>query len=61
MKQAKSSENKITLNVSESKKVSQIHSLAEVLKIEYDEDAIKIHYKTSKQNADKIKKIIHGA
>ena len=53
-------ETKITLKVSESKKVSQIHSLAEVLKIEYDEDKIKIHYKTSKQNSDKIKKIIQG-
>jgi GTP-binding protein HflX len=51
---------KITLNVSESKKVSQIHSLSEVLTIEYDEDNIKIHYRTSKQNADKIKKIINS-
>jgi len=50
----------VTLKINESKKVSQIHSLAEVLKIDYDEDKIKIHYKTSKQNADKIKKIIHG-
>ena len=54
-------EAKIILNVSESKKVSQIHSLAEVLKIQYDEDEIKIHCKTSKQNADKIKKIIYGS
>ena len=53
-------EGKITLQLTESKKVSQIHSLAEVLKIQYDEDEIKIHYKTSKQNSDKIKKIIHG-
>jgi GTPase len=53
-------EAKIILNVSESKKVSQIHSLAEVLKIEYDEDGIKIHYRTSKQNSDKIRKIIQG-
>ncbi|MCU0342212.1 MAG: GTPase HflX [Ignavibacterium sp.] len=54
-------EAKVTLKVSESKKVSQIHSLAEVLKINYDEDKIKIHYKTSKQNSDKIKKIINGS
>ena len=53
-------EAKIILNVNESKKVSQIHSMAEVLKIEYDEDEIKIHYKTSKQNADKIKKIVNS-
>ncbi len=30
------------------------------LKIDYDEDGIKIHYKTSKQNSDKIKKIIYN-
>ncbi|HQF41584.1 MAG TPA: GTPase HflX [Ignavibacteriaceae bacterium] len=51
---------KIVLGLNESKKVSQIHSLAEVLKTDYDEDGIKIHYKTSKQNADKLKKIIYG-
>jgi GTP-binding protein HflX len=50
----------LILKINESKKVSQIHSLAEVLKIDYDEDKIKIHYKTSKQNADKIRKIIHN-
>lgn len=50
----------IVLGLNESKKVSQIHSLAEVLKTDYDEDGIKIHYKTSKQNADKLKKIIYG-
>ena len=53
-------EGKITLQLTESKKASQIHSLAEVLKIQYDEDEIKIHYKTSKQNSDKIKKIINA-
>jgi len=51
---------RIVLGLNESKKVSQIHSLAEVLKTDYDEDGIKIHYKTSKQNADKLKKIIYG-
>ncbi|MDT3695972.1 MAG: GTPase HflX [Ignavibacterium sp.] len=51
---------KVILGLNESKKVSQIHSLAEVLKTEYDEDGIKVHYKTSKQNADKLKKIIYG-
>jgi GTP-binding protein HflX len=54
-------EEKIILKLTESKKVSQIHSLAEVLKTEYDEDGIKVHYKTSKQNADKLKKIIYGS
>ena len=54
-------EEKIILKLTESKKVSQIHSLAEVLKTEYDEVGIKVHYKTSKQNADKLKKIIYGS
>ena len=53
-------EAKITLQLTASKKVAQIHSLAEVLKIDYNEDGIKIHYKTSKQNSDKIRKIICG-
>jgi len=51
-------EEKVILKLHESKKASQIHSLAEVLKSDYDENGIKIHYKTSKQNSDKIKKII---
>jgi GTP-binding protein HflX len=53
-------EEEITLKLNESKKASQIHTLAEVQKIDYDEDGIKIHYKTSKQNSVKIKKIILG-
>lgn len=53
-------EEKIILQITDSKKASQIHSLAEVLSSKYDEDGIKIHYKTSKQNSDKIKKIIYG-
>ncbi len=51
---------KVLLGLNESKKVSQIHQLAEVLKTDYDENGIKIYYKTSKQNADKLKKIIYG-
>lgn len=51
-------EEKIRLKLNESKKVSQIHSLAEVIKTDYTDDEIKIHYKSSKQNSEKIKKII---
>jgi GTP-binding protein HflX len=54
-------EEKIILKLNESKKASQIHTLAEVLKTDYDEEGIKIHYKASKQNADKIKKIIYSS
>lgn len=50
----------ILLNHSQSKIVSKIHSMAEVIKTDYDEDGIKILFKTSKQNADKIKKTIHA-
>lgn len=49
---------KVTLDHTQSKIVSQIHSLAEVLKTDYDEVGINILFKTSKKNADKIKKII---
>jgi GTP-binding protein HflX len=51
-------EAKIKLQLTDSKKVSQIHSLAEVIKIDYDEHSIKIHYRSSKQNSDKINKLI---
>ncbi len=51
-------EEKIRLKLNESKKVSQIHSLAEVIKTDYTDDEIKIHYKSSRQNSEKIKKII---
>lgn len=51
---------KVTLEHAQSKIVSQIHSLAEVLRTDYDEEGINILYKTSKQNAEKIKKIIRS-
>lgn len=53
-------EEKIRLKLNESKKVSQIHSLAEVIKTDYTDNEIKIHYKSSKQNSEKIKKIIQS-
>ena len=51
-------EEKIRLNLSESKKISQIHSLAEVIKTNYTNKGVYIHYKSSKQNSEKIKKLI---
>ncbi len=51
-------EEKIELPLSASKKASQIHEYAEVLKTEYDDDKIQIIYRTSRQNSEKIKKII---
>lgn len=51
-------EEKIELPLTASKKASQIHEYAEVLKTEYDDDKIQIIYRTSRQNSEKIKKII---
>lgn len=51
-------EEKIELPITESKKASQIHNFAEVLRTEYDEDKIQISYRTTKQNSEKIKKIL---
>ncbi len=51
-------EENIDLNLNESKKAAKIHSLAEVLSTEYDEDTIHITYRTKRENSEKIKKII---
>lgn len=51
-------EEKIELPLTASKKASQIHNYAEVLKTEYDDNKIQIIYRTSRQNSEKIKKII---
>lgn len=51
-------EERIELPIYSSKKVSQIHNYADVLKTNYDEDKIQITYRTTKENAEKIKKIL---
>ncbi len=51
---------KLTLKIHQSKIVAQIHSLAQVLSTKYNEDKIIIKYKTNRENADKIKKIVYG-
>lgn len=51
-------EEKIELPLTATKKASQIHNYAEVLKTEYDEEKIQIIYRASKQNSDKIKKML---
>lgn len=51
----------LTLNIRQSKLVAQIHSLAQVISAEYDEDKIIIKYKTNRENSDKIKKMIYGS
>lgn len=51
-------EENIELKLNESKKAAKIHSLAEVLSTEYDDETIHITYRTTKENSEKIKKII---
>ncbi len=51
-------EEKIELPITASKKASQIHNLAEVIKTKYDENKIQIIYRTTKQNAEKIRKFL---
>lgn len=54
-------EEKVKLNISQSKIASQIHQLAEVLSTKYNEDVMTISYRANKQNSEKIKKIIYGS
>jgi GTP-binding protein HflX len=51
-------EGNIDLKLNESKKAAQIHTLAEVLSTEYDDETIHITYRTNRENSEKIKKII---
>lgn len=53
-------EEKVNLNINQSKIASQIYQLAEVLSTKYDDDVMTISYRANKQNSDKIKKIIYG-
>jgi len=48
----------ITLNATQSKIISQIHSMANVLSIEYIEDKVEITFKANKANYSKLEKII---
>lgn len=54
-------EEKVNLNINQSKIASQIYQLAEVLSTKYNEDVMTILYRANKQNSDKIKKIIYGS
>jgi len=50
----------VTINIRQSKLMANIHSIAQVLSAEYDEDKILIKYKTKRENSEKIKKMING-
>jgi GTP-binding protein HflX len=53
-------EEKIELNLNESKKAATIHSLAKVLSTKYDNKSMHITYRARKENSEKIKKIVYG-
>jgi GTPase len=53
-------EEKIDLNLADSKTVAKIHSMAEVISTKYDEDLVHIIYKTNRENSNKIKKLVNG-
>lgn len=50
----------IELGINESKLASKIHELAEVVSIKYDDETMKINYRTNVENAEKIKKLVSG-
>lgn len=54
-------EEKVNLNINQSKIASQIYQLAEVISTKYDDDMMTISFRANKQNSEKIKKIIHGS
>jgi GTPase len=54
-------EEKVNLNIAQTKIASQIHQLAEVLSTKYDDDIMTISFRANKENSDKIKKIIYGS
>jgi GTP-binding protein HflX len=50
-------EEKIDIDLSDSKTAAKIHSLAEVLSTKYDNGTMQIIYRTNRENSDKIKRI----
>ncbi|MHB1688549.1 MAG: GTPase HflX [Ignavibacteriaceae bacterium] len=53
-------EEKVDLQLTDSKKAAAIHSLAHVLSTKYDEKFIHITYRANRENSSKIKRIIYG-
>ncbi|MFZ0453333.1 MAG: GTPase HflX [Ignavibacteriaceae bacterium] len=53
-------EEKIDLDLADSKTAAKIHSMAEVISTNYDDSLIHITYKTNRENSQKIKKLVHG-
>jgi GTP-binding protein HflX len=53
-------EEKIELDLADSKTAAKIHSMAEVISTKYDNELIHIIYKTNRENSNKIKKLVNG-
>jgi GTPase len=53
-------EEKVELEISDSRTAAKIHSLADVLSTKYEDNSISIRYRASKGNSAKIKKMING-
>lgn len=53
-------EEKIDINLNDSKTAAKIHAMAEVLDTKYDDSRMHIKYKTNRHNSDKIKKMVYG-
>jgi GTP-binding protein HflX len=53
-------EEKVALNIADSRTAAKIHSLAEVVSTRYEDDTVHIIYKTNKENSAKIKKLVYG-
>ena len=52
-------QNTISLHVSESKIISQIHSLAQILNTKYEDENVVLEFRTSSANANKIERLIN--
>jgi GTPase len=53
-------EEKVDLNLDDSKTAAKIHTMAKVLSTKYDDEQIHITYRTNRSNSDKIKKMVNG-
>ncbi len=52
-------EEKIRLPLKDAKAVAQIHNLAEVISIKYDDNFAHITYRSKKENSEKIKRLLY--
>lgn len=53
-------EEKVDLDLSDSKTAAKIYSMADVISTDYDDNFIHIRYKANKENSNKIKKLVNG-